>query len=146
MSQNEKGQSGKGQSGAAQKNWLEWSVFALSLLLVGGTLVYLAREALTLDDVPPKIVLTLGKPRPLDASPGGSKSFILPVKAANHGQQTAEGVHVQVEMRRAGEEPQTADFEIEFLPRDSEREGWVGFKGEPEGIKLDARVLGYEIP
>lgn len=129
-----------------QKNALEWGVFALSLLLVSATLIYLGREILTDNPAPPHITLHLGKPRPLENSTSGEPSFIVSVQAANKGGDTAEGVHVEVEMQRGTEEPQKADFDIDFLPRGSKREGWVAFKGEEKGAKLTARVLGYEIP
>ena len=128
-----------------QKNVLEWSVFAISLLLVSATLFYLGREVLNAHEAPPHIALKLGEPRALQNS-GSPPSFIVSVEASNKGWQTAEGVHIEVEMRRGNEEPQTADFEIAFLPRNSSREGWVAFKGKPENIKWSARVLGYEIP
>jgi uncharacterized protein (TIGR02588 family) len=133
----------KNDASKLQKNALEWSVFAVSLLLVGATLFYLGREALTAQESPPHIALKLGQPRALqNATPPG---FIVSVEATNKGWQTAEGVQIEVEMQR-GEEKQTANFEVAFLPRHSSREGWVAFKGQPENVKLSARVLGYEIP
>ena len=133
-------------SSKLQKNALEWSVFALSLLLVGATLWYLVRETLTAQESPPHIALKLGKPQLLQNLSKEAPSFIVSVEATNKGWQTAEGVHIEVELQRGKEEPQTADFEIAFLPRNSSREGWVAFKGKPENINLSARVLGYEIP
>lgn len=137
----------KQESSKLQKNPLEWSVFALSLLLVSTTLFYLGREALTANESPPHIVLKTGEPRLLQNFSEEAPSFIVPIEATNKGWQTAEGVHIEIEMQRGGEEPQTANYEIAFLPRNSSREGWVAFKGKPENIKkLSARVLGYEIP
>ena len=135
------------QNSQLDKNPLEWGVFAISLLLVGATLFYLGRETLTAKESPPHIALKMGTPRLLQNFPKEAPSFIVSVEASNKGWQTAEGVHIEIEMQRGQEEPQTADFEIAFLPRNSSREGWVAFKGKPENIKkLSARVLGYEIP
>ena len=129
-----------------QKNALEWSVFAVSLLLVGAVLFYLGREMLLAKEAPPHIVLQLDKPHSLQKSDGEEPSFMVAVKASNKGGQTAEGVHLEVEMQRGQEKPQTADYDIDFLPRGSSREGYVAFKGSPDNVKLKARVLGYGIP
>lgn len=128
-----------------QKNWLEWTVFACGLLLTLATVAYLAYDALTLEGTPPSIALKLGKPRIL-STPGGEKSFMVPVEAFNRGQQTAEGVHIEVSAKFSGAPEQSADYDIAFLPRGSSREGWVAFEGDPKQAKLNARVLGYEIP
>lgn len=130
---------------ALEKNPLEWVIFGISLILVLSVLGYLGREILFFDEAPPHIVLQLGKPRPLQ-KPANEAEFIVMVTASNQGRQTAEGVHIEVEMQRGSEKPETADFDIAFLPRGSSREGYVAFKGQPEGVKLEARVLGYEIP
>ncbi len=130
---------------AVQKNWLEWTVFVCGLLLTLATVGYLAYDALTLEEKPPSIALKLGEPRIL-STPGGEKSFMVPVEAFNRGQQTAEGVHIEVSAKFPGAPEQSADYDIAFLPRGSSREGWVAFEGDPKQAKLDARVLGFEIP
>ena len=128
-----------------QKNWLEWVVFAIGLLLTFSTIAYLAYDAITLKESPPSIVLKMGKPRPL-ATHSKEPSFMVPVEAINHGKQTAEGLHIEVRARFDDAPEQTADYEVAFLPRGSSREGWVAFEGDSKKVRLDARVLGYEIP
>src|SRR5687768_2214296 len=93
------------QSSKLQKNVLEWSVFVISLLLVGVTLFHLGREILTAEESPPHIALKLGIPRPLQNSPEEAPGFIVSVEASNKGWKTAEGVHIEVEMQRGSEEP-----------------------------------------
>ncbi len=137
---------GADSQASVSKNPLEWAVFAVSLLLVLGVLGYLGREIFLFDKAPPHIVLQLGKPQQLQKAAGEEAGFIVSVQASNKGRQTAEGVHIEVEMQRGSEKPEAADFEIAFLPRGSSREGWVAFKGTKENVKLKARVLGYEIP
>ena len=129
-----------------EKNALEWSVFAVSLLLVLASIGYLIRQILVADNTPPHITLQLGTPQDLQNSDKKEKTFMVPVKALNKGGQTAEGVHLEIEMQRGQEKPQTADFEINFLPAGSSRDGWVAFQGTKDNAKLKARVLGYEIP
>ena len=124
-----------------EKNWLEWIVFACSLLIVAGTLGYLIYDVATLSDAPPTITFKLGQPQPQ------SNHFIVPVSVTNRGDQTAEGVHVEVTLENSGKEQENAEFEIAFLPRHSTREGWVTFKTDPRTVEqMQARVLGFEKP
>lgn len=124
-----------------KKNWLEWAVFGVGLALVLFTLGYLAYDAVTLGDEPPSIEVRTGAPlqRP--------HNFIVPITVINHGDQTAEGVRVEVVLETNGEEKERAEFEIAFLPRRGTREGWVTFQTDPRTAgQVKARVLGYEKP
>jgi uncharacterized protein (TIGR02588 family) len=124
-----------------QKNWVEWIVFAFGLLLVVSTLAYLAYDAATLHDAPPSIEVLTGQPveRP--------HNFIVPVSLTNHGDETAEGVLVEVVLMSGGEEKERGEFTVAFLPRRSTREGWVAFQTDPRTVEQTrARVLGYEKP
>ena len=121
-----------------QKNWLEWSVFAVSLVLVISTLGYLVYDALTLGDAPPNIAVTLGDPEQR------GDVFVVPVAVTNHGDQTAESVLVEVALGEA--EQERGELEIAFLPRGATGEGWVTFQSDPRGGQLRGRVVGYERP
>lgn len=122
-----------------QKNWLEWSVFAASSLLIVGLFGFLVYESMTIGTAPPDIQLEVGTPEQR------SGYFAVPISATNKGDHTAEGVHIEVVLRGAGKE-ETGDFEIAFLPRRGSREAWVTFKNDPRQGTLEARVLGYEKP
>ena len=124
-----------------KKNWVEWAVFAVSLVLVIFTLAYLAYDAVTLGDAPPTMEVSTGTPLQRQ------HNFIVPVTVINHGDQTAEGVTVEVVLEMNGEEKERAGFEVAFLPRRATREGWVTFQTDPRaGGQIKARVLGYEKP
>ncbi len=123
-----------------EKNWFEWCVFAVGLMLVAGALVYLAYTGATMGDAPPTLEVRLGSPEPQ------AQSFIIPVTVVNHGDQTAEGVTVEVVMESDGEEPARGEFTIAYLPRHATRAGWVMFDRDPRAARLQARVLGYEQP
>ena len=122
-----------------EKNWLEWSVFAVSAALIIGVVAFLIYESATIGNAPPDIQVEIGAPEQR------SGYFAVPINATNKGDHTAEGVHVEVVLRGAGEE-ETGDFEIAFLPRRGSREAWVTFKSDPRAGTLEARVLGYEKP
>ncbi len=124
-----------------EKNWLEWIVFAASLVLVLSTLGYLVYDGATMGDSRAKIEFQLGQPQPQ------SNYFMVPVTVSNRGDETAEGVHIEVTLESGGKEQENASFEIAFLPRHSTREGWVTFKTDPRSVEqMQARVLGFEKP
>jgi uncharacterized protein (TIGR02588 family) len=123
-----------------QKNWLEWSVFAVSLLLVASVIAYLAYDAATLGDSPPTMQVVLGTPEQR------AGAYAVPVSVTNRGDQTAEGVVVEVVLER-GAEQEHAQFEIAFVPRGSTRKGWVMFQTDPRSAdQLTGQVLGFELP
>ena len=127
--------------GKVEKNWLEWVVFGVGLLLVVSTLAYLVYDGATVPDTPPVVEVRLGEPRP------GGAGFLVPVTVVNRGGQTAEGVAVEVVLEVAGSpEPERGEFTIAFLPRRSTREGWVSFRSDPRAGRLTARASGYGKP
>ncbi|MBW4663669.1 MAG: hypothetical protein KME01_05605 [Chroococcus sp. CMT-3BRIN-NPC107] len=124
-----------------QKNWLEWLVFGLSLVLVIWTLSYLVYEGATSATAPANIELELGKPQPQ------RNRFIIPVSVTNNSDTTAETVQIEVTLENSGIEQESAQLEIGFLPRQSKREGWVTFQTDPRTVEeTKARVLGFEQP
>src|SRR5688572_11459305 len=123
-----------------QKNWLEWVVFALGLLIVASTLGYLVYAGASMGDKPPSIEVRLGTPERHDLN------FLVPVTVINHGDQTAEGVRIEVVMESGGEDKARGELDIAFLPRHATREGWVTFDQDPRTAQLKARVLGYQKP
>ena len=124
-----------------KKNWLEWAIFGLSLVLVLSVLAYLAYDAATMRDTPPSIEVRTGTPQQ------HPHHFTIPVTITNHGDETAEGVLIEVVLENGGEQKERAEFTVAFLPRRSTREGWVAFKTDPHTAeRIIARVLGYEKP
>jgi len=127
-----------------EKNWLEWSVFGVSLVLVLRTLAYLVYEATTMGNQPPIIEAQLGAPQQQQAG-----EFAVPVTLINRGDQPAAGVTVEVTLEGSGgaaAEIERGEFSVPFLPRGATREGRVSFRADPRAGQLKARVLGYEQP
>jgi uncharacterized protein (TIGR02588 family) len=127
--------------GKVEKNWLEWVVFGVGLLLVASTLAYLVYDGATSAGTPPEVEVSLGEPVE------GGAGFLVPVRVFNRGGQTAEGVTVEVLLEASGApEPERGEFTLAFLPRGGKREGWVTFRTDPRAGRLTARASGYEIP
>jgi len=124
-----------------KKNWLEWTVFVIGLILVGGTLAYLSYDALTAGKAPPNLQVVLGKPEPR------AGHFIVPVTVINRGDQTSEDARIEVRLYDQGAGLERAELEFPFVPRHARREGWVSFQMNPATAEhLQARVLGYRKP
>jgi len=123
-----------------QKNWLEWIVFAAGLILVSYTLGHLIFAGASMGSEPPSIEVRLGTPEQRQFN------FAVPVQVINHGDETAEGVRIEVVMEAGGEEKERGELDLAFLPRHATREGWVTFHQDPRAAQLKARVLGYQKP
>jgi uncharacterized protein (TIGR02588 family) len=123
---------------------MEWVVFAAGLALLLSTLVYLVYEGATMGSEPPSIEVRLGTPE------AHAHNFLVPVTVTNHGDETAEGVAVEVTLEGEGggegAEPLRGELTFSFLPRRATREGFVTFRQDPRAARLSARVLGYEKP
>jgi len=121
-----------------EKNWLEWCVFGVGLVLVLGTLGFLAYDGAKTGDGPARIEIELGEPE------AGGEGFVVPVIVSNRGDSTAGDVQIEVTLE--GGAAERGEFSIAFLPRRSTREGVVTFHTDPRAGRLRARVLGYEKP
>jgi uncharacterized protein (TIGR02588 family) len=122
-----------------KRNALEWSVFALGLFATLSILGYLGYEIATHRTGVPRVEVTMGQVEKR------GDVFLVPVTAKNGSDETLEGVILEASLR-VGKDEQKAQFELAFLPRRSQREGWFTFTQNPERGKLEARAIGYERP
>jgi uncharacterized protein (TIGR02588 family) len=124
-----------------KKNWLEWAVFGVGLVLILLLMAYLIYDAVTIGDDPPVIDVQLG------TTESRNGSFLVPVTLHNLGEETAENVTIEVLLLAGGEEVESAEIAFDFVPRDSTRSGWVTFMTDPRSVdEMQPRVLGYQIP
>jgi len=122
------------------KNWLEWLVFGLGLILCGGVAGFLIYEMATASPgESPHLEVTLGSPR------AKGTHFEVPVTVRNRGDETAEGLTVEVRLTK-GERAENSSFELPYVPPHSTRHGMVLFETDPVGAELRARPVGYENP
>jgi uncharacterized protein (TIGR02588 family) len=122
-----------------RKNWLEWGVFAASLLVIATTLGFLVYGSLTLEDSPPRLEVYLGEAR---AERG---LFLVPVVVQNRGARPAAGVRVEVVLT-AGPFSEHGGFDLSYSPGGSVRRGEVAFSRDPREGTLKARAPGFERP
>ncbi|HET8773079.1 MAG TPA: hypothetical protein VFP80_04790 [Thermoanaerobaculia bacterium] len=123
-----------------KKNGLEWSVFAASACVVVAALGYLAVSAVRARHTPPDLRVFAG-------APGRHEGVHrIPLLVRNIGDATAESVRIEVVLRRGEEEVERAELDFAFVPRKSEREGWVTFREDPRGCAVVTRAVSYERP
>lgn len=128
-------------NGGSDKNALEWSVFAFSLLLVLSILAYLSYKAITHEVSPPDLVLVY------TSDPSEHAPYRYHVSIINDGGETAEEVNIELTLEKGGEELEAAELQVPFSPKGSRREGWIIFKTDPaEADTLVARVISYKRP
>lgn len=123
-----------------EKNALEWAVFGISLALVLATVGFLVYEAVSSPGSPPDLSVELGTPE------RRGQVWAVPVTVRNRGEETAEGVHVEAVLRLPGGREERSELEVMFVPRHSQREGWVYFVQDPTRGRPEGRVVGFEKP
>ncbi|HJR62986.1 MAG TPA: hypothetical protein VJ803_04745 [Gemmatimonadaceae bacterium] len=124
-----------------EKNWLEWSVFGIGLLVVIGTLGFLVADSVANEASPPALLVSTGAARPTEAG------FLLPVTVRNAGGITAENVLIEVVVRVDGRPAERAELRMGFVPRRAMREGWVVLATDPRSpARIAARAVAYEVP
>lgn len=124
---------------ASQKNGLEWTVFGIAMLLTVAIVIYLIAAAARHEHTPPDVRASLG---PAEVTEAGVR---VPVLVHNHGETPARAVIVEVRTPSSGVAP--SRLEIDRVPADATRKGWVILE-IPIEQAADARVhiLGFEAP
>ncbi|HEV7766318.1 MAG TPA: hypothetical protein VGQ76_15040 [Thermoanaerobaculia bacterium] len=123
-----------------QKNPVEWSVFVVSALLVAACVALLIAGSMRNGDKPPEIVVTTGAPVKV------ASGFGMPVRVRNLGDETAGQLQVEIALESEGKELESASLNVPFVPRHSEREGWVVFRQDPRCCNVVARAHAFEKP
>ena len=123
-----------------QKNKLEWIVFAVSLVVMLGTVGLLVKDLVRGESSPPDLRVELGAPR------RQARGWAVPVTVRNEGGETAEGARIEVTLAVPGRAPEKAEIDMAFIPADSRREGFVTFAEDPARGRLAGRVVGFETP
>jgi uncharacterized protein (TIGR02588 family) len=123
------------------KNSLEWSVFAISALLIVALVATLIREATTEGDQPPLLRVTIG-----DTLSDGHGGHRIPITVRNDGDRTAAEAKIEVTLEEGGREVERGEVTLPFVPQQSSRTGWVVFNRDPRCCRLSARAVGYQQP
>lgn len=122
------------------KNAIEWTVFAGSILVIACVVALLVRGSVASTETPPDLRVAVGR------ASRSSTGFVIPIRVENAGDTTAEQAKVEVLLQREGAEVETAELTIAFVPGKSQRNGWVVFNRDPQCCTVEARAVSYEAP
>lgn len=123
------------------KNWLEWTVFAISAVILILIFGFLGFKVITTEGDPAIVEVQLGSPQ------HQGDYYAVPLTIRNGGGQSVEDVQIDVTLIEGGTERETASITIPFLPRESTREGWVAFSSDPaEADEIQPQVVSYVVP
>lgn len=123
----------------AGKNALEWTIFALSTILVGAIVVILGLDALRWKEGPARLEIVTGEAKV------GDGLLQVPIHVTNRGETVAMNVNVEV-ADPSSPQGTTATVSFDFIPRGATREGRAIFPPDQDPRKLEARISGYELP
>lgn len=126
---------------APQKNWLEWSVFAVGLALLLAIVGYLGYRAISDGRDPAALHVEVGAPWSPEDAPA---VHVVSVTVRNDGGQSAAEVDVEVIL--PGDPPERSELTFDHVPHGSSRSGALTFERRPEPGQLRVRVLGYLEP
>lgn len=121
------------------KNSVEWTVFALSTVVILSMTASLVWFALRDEKGPPMLDVKTGSPEVQDGW------LRIPVVVTNSGHSVATNVRVSVS-GRSGPKIREGSFTIGFIPREATREGVVTFQGLDVPVDMKCEVIGYETP
>jgi uncharacterized protein (TIGR02588 family) len=115
------------------KNALEWVVFGMSSALVVAMIAVLVMTAVGWQGRPPELAAKLGDPVLKD------RIATVVVEVTNHGDIAASDVEIEV-ARSVGGEENSANVDLDFVPRHGTRRGQVSFPDASE--EGDFKIIG----
>ena len=119
---------------------IEWITGLASLVLVLGTLGFLAVHAVQQRDPLPDLRLHV------DTVARSASQPAVTVVVRNVSQQAAAGVTIQGSVVEGRGKEVRAEAHLDYVPGLSERRAILVFPGPVRSDELDLRVLGYTIP
>lgn len=126
--------------GAQGTPLLEWIAGAIGLMLLVLAVGVIGGEALFGDPSPPAVTV---EARAVHAVKGG---WLVEIEAINSGGSPAAGVTVEGELTLAGQPPETAEADFDYVPDHSRRKGGLFFADDPRSGQLKLRAKGYTEP
>ena len=118
----------------------EWLAAAIGLLLLLGSLGYLAYDAVAGNgEVPNPSVRVTG----IEAQ---GPHFLVRLQVANAGRATAADLRVEGELRRGTEVVERSETAFDYLPGRSVREAGLFFRHDPRALELVLTARSYQQP
>lgn len=115
-------------------------VAVLGILLVCGSLGYLLFAAVNNGEGPPDVRVQQA------AIAGSGGDYLVQFKASNEGGETAAQVRIVGSLSRNGQQIETSEVTLDYVPVHSERKGGLYFENDPRSGQLQLRASGYQRP
>ena len=119
---------------------LEWAFAVLGCGIVLGVIGYLSYRAVQADSERPRVVV-----RELRRERDGSE-YRVDVELQNTGRETAQGLQIVAELSRGGEELESDEAIVDYLPAQSTRQIGFFFRTDPDSAELTIRPAGFNYP
>jgi len=129
-----------GKQGVGEPPLWERLVALVGSLLVLASVVYLLYQGIWGDHSPPDIVI-----EQIDVMDSGADHLVR-FRARNQGGKTAAEVIVRGVLERDGEQIETAEASIDYIPPGSEQQGGLYFSHDPRQAQLTIGASGYRLP
>jgi uncharacterized protein (TIGR02588 family) len=129
-------------SSRPRKNWLEWTVFGMGVVLIVATVGYLGLQTARPAVKEPMLSVTFGRPAP------GPVGYAVPVEIRNASAGPAEDVTIEtaLEMQAGGLAAETARITVGYIPGYGRRTARLEFRRDPREGTLAVRSMSYAVP
>jgi uncharacterized protein (TIGR02588 family) len=129
-------------SSRLRKNWLEWTVFGLGVVLIVATVGYLGLQTARPAPTGPMLSVTFGSPEP------GAVGYAVPVEIRNASAGAAEDVTIEtvLDMHQGGLAAETARITVGYIPGYGRRTARLEFRRDPREGTLAVRSMSYAVP
>lgn len=128
--------SDKPSASSLDKNWLEWTVFGISIVLVASIVCYLLYLEVKPSSKDFRYEINFEEPKLM------RDRFMVALTVANKSNQSVQDL--SLEIKSNGENSETADLQIDYLPRHSHREAKVFFIDKP--TNLEGHIQSFNVP
>lgn len=136
----ENGPQARAQRPLQKTSAIEWGVAFLGFLVVAAATLYMLFYASKGAEGPPLLRVSQ-----VSVAPMGD-AYALRFRARNEGGATVASVHLSAELTQGEEVVERAEASLDYLPRNSNREGAFVFSRDPQDYEVRLRVEGYSEP
>jgi uncharacterized protein (TIGR02588 family) len=118
----------------------EWIIAAVGLILVTVALGTTLYRAVIEESTPPKLEIGVNSIEPT------ANGYLVKFRVRNAGNQTAAALTIKGELKNGQESVETSAATLAYAPANSERQGGLFFRKNPNQFDLQIRATGYEEP
>lgn len=123
-----------------KRDWLEWTILGVSVVLVVGLVGYLVVAGLT-NDGPPAFRTEI---QAADASASTDGGWLVPLRVMNDGGEAAVAVVIEGTATVAGVN-ESSQLVVDVVAAGSAVDLVLGFSARPDG-EIHVRIVGFETP